>query len=173
MERPAARGARDSPAPVQRHRARMRPSPRRNAPASMLASKAPPQGTRIESNRAAADLCTIAFISTTGKSMRLKSLLSVLLASLLLGGCSWSDVLLEEADAIPPTVSFGFRQGYLAGCQTGIAQRGGLGFDRPDARRNETRMQTEPDYKAGWEQGEHNCVDRYAGLILHRDLMIR
>ena len=102
-----------------------------------------------------------------------KLLLCAVSATLVLSGCSWSDVLLEESKAVPGDASFSFRQGYLAGCRTSIANRGGVGFDRPDAQRDETRIQTEADYKAGWELGQNNCANRYAGLILHRDLMIK
>ena len=96
-----------------------------------------------------------------------------LTAALALSGCSWSDVLLEEARAVPRDASFGFRQGYLAACRTAIADQGGIGFDKPAAVEPGDRVVKEADYKAGWEQGTRNCADRYAGWVLHRDLMMR
>ena len=94
--------------------------------------------------------------------------ISVVLAALVLGACSWSDVLLEEVKSLPAASSFGYVQGYEAGCKTGIARRGGIGFDKPRAVRDDARVPSEPDYKAGWETGERNCAERYAGPVLVR-----
>ncbi len=84
---------------------------------------------------------------------------------LCLAGCSWSDVLIEEIKAAPPGSSFGYQGGYEAGCRTAIAQRGGVGFDRPKAQRDERRVQNEAEYRRGWDQGNGNCANRYAGLL--------
>jgi len=95
-------------------------------------------------------------------------LMIAMIAAALLAGCSWSDVLVEEIDRLPAGASFGYQQGYEDGCKTGIADRGGLAFDRPRRRRDEARIRTEPDYAKGWEEGSRICSDRYAGLVLLR-----
>ena len=84
-----------------------------------------------------------------------------------LAACSWSDVLLEEAKPVPPA-SFGYAQGYSHGCKTGIAQNGGLAFDRPPEVRDEARIKAEADYRAGWEAGQRSCADKHSGYVLLR-----
>ncbi len=91
-----------------------------------------------------------------------------LLVSLLLAGCSWSDVLVQETKSVPADASFGYFQGYESGCKTGIAERGGIGFDKPARARDEERAKKEQDYRKGWEDGMRNCAERYAGFVLFR-----
>jgi hypothetical protein len=87
----------------------------------------------------------------------------------ILGGCSWSDVLVREMKQLPSGTSFGYAQGYEDGCKSGIARTGGVGFDRPmQRRRDDARVTSEPEYAKGWEEGERTCADRYAGLFLVR-----
>lgn len=87
------------------------------------------------------------------------------LTALFLAGCSWSDVLIAEIKSAPADSSFGYQGGYEAGCKTGIAEKGGLGFDKPAPQRDERRFQGEADYRRGWDQGSGNCASRYAGLF--------
>ncbi len=84
---------------------------------------------------------------------------------LCLAGCSWSDVLVEEIKSAPAGSSFGFQGGYEAGCKTAIAERGGVGFDKPRSQRDERRAQSEADYRRGWDEGNDRCASRYAGLF--------
>ncbi len=83
---------------------------------------------------------------------------------LVLSGCSWSDVLMTEVKSLPPGSSFGYQEGYEAGCKTAIAERGGLGFDKPRVARDERRLQNEAQYRTGWESGASSCASRYAGM---------
>jgi hypothetical protein len=103
--------------------------------------------------------------------MRRSGILAVLIP-LLLAGCSWSDVLLQEMKSAPPNASFGWQQGYKDGCKTGIHNHGGIAFDKPAATRDEERIKTEKDYAAGWAQGERNCSERHRGLVLTRNFRL-
>jgi hypothetical protein len=87
------------------------------------------------------------------------------LAALFLAGCSWSDTLVTEIKSLPSDSSFGYRQGYLAGCKTGISRTGWFGFDKPLASRDEARIDGEPDYRKGWEDGAGNCAGRYIARV--------
>ena len=89
---------------------------------------------------------------------------AITLALLVLAGCSWSDVLIAEIKSVPSERSFGYRQGYEAGCKSGIAEKGGIGFDKPRRTRDERRIETEVDYGKGWVEGDTACATRYAGL---------
>ena len=97
---------------------------------------------------------------------------AAVLLSLLLTGCSWSDVLVQEMRALPPNSSFGWKQGYQDGCKTGIANHGGIAFDKPAAARDDARMKSEKDYAAGWAQGERNCSERHTGFVLTRNFRL-
>jgi hypothetical protein len=90
----------------------------------------------------------------------MRSLLAV--AALILAGCSWSDALIIETKALPAGNSFAYKQGYEAGCKTGIAHNGGIGFDKPGPTSDESRMQSEPDYGKGWNDGANACNNKYA-----------
>lgn len=81
----------------------------------------------------------------------------------LLAGCSWSDVLIDEIKSVPPTASFGYSDGYEAGCKNAISRIGSFGFDRPTATRDEQRARSEADYAKGWDDGSGRCENKYAG----------
>jgi hypothetical protein len=89
---------------------------------------------------------------------------TIAIAALLLAGCSWSDVLIAEVKSVPPGSSFGYQEGYGAGCKSGLAEKGGFGFDKPVLTRDELRIRTEGDYKKGWDDGAAGCSKKYAGM---------
>ncbi len=90
---------------------------------------------------------------------------AISLMALWVAGCSWSDVLVEEIKSAPAASSFGYQGGYEAGCKTAIAEKGGVGFDKPRAQRDERRAQDEPEYRRGWDEGNSACANRYARLL--------
>ena len=80
-----------------------------------------------------------------------------------LAGCSWSDVIIGEIKSLPPNTSFGYSDGYEAGCKAAISRVGAFGFDRPSAARDETRARAEADYAKGWDDASRRCETTYAG----------
>lgn len=59
---------------------------------------------------------------------------------------------------IPPPGTPDFQDGYFAGCSSGFADAGRDGYEQ-GYRKDTHHYATVPDYRQGWDQGQHACFE--------------